>query len=95
VDFLAPYLSEDEDESFGQGRTPGAPSRWTGGKDLSWVRLRPVLVCEVTFDYLQGNRFRHAATFRRWRTDKRHQDCDFEQLEAAVPYELRKVFDRG
>ncbi len=95
VDFLAPYLSEDEDESFGQGRTPGAPSRWTGGKDLSWVRLRPVLVCEVTFDYLQGNRFRHAATFRRWRTDKRHQDCDFEQLESAVPYELRKVFDRG
>jgi ATP-dependent DNA ligase len=95
VDFLAPYLSDDGGESFGQGRTPGAPSRWTGGKDLSWVRLRPVLVCEVSFDYLQGNRFRHAATFQRWRTDKRPQDCDFEQFEAVVPYELRKVFDRG
>jgi len=93
VDFLTPYLSDDESESFGQGRTPGAPSRWTAGKDVSWVRLRPALVCEVSFDYLQGPRFRHAATFRRWRTDKRHQDCDFDQFEAAVPYELQRVFE--
>jgi ATP-dependent DNA ligase len=93
VQLLAPYRSEDEDESFGQGRTPGAPSRWTGGKDLSWVRLRPELVCEVAFDYLQGNRFRHAATFKRWRTDKPPADCGFDQFEAAVPYELQRVFD--
>lgn len=93
VAFLAPYISGDESESFGQGRTPGAPSRWTGGKDLSWVRLRPELVCEVSFDYLQGNRFRHAATFKRWRTDKPPEACRFDQFEAAVPYELRKVFE--
>lgn len=95
VAFLAPYRSEDEAESFGQGRTPGAPSRWTGGKDLSWVRLRPELVCEVAFDYLQGNRFRHAATFKHWRTDKPPRACRFDQFEAAVPYELQRVFDAG
>ncbi len=88
---LAPYVT-DEDVGFGKGRTPGAPSRWTNGKDLSWVRLRPELVCEVTFDYLQGPRFRHAATFRRWRKDKAPGDCTFDQLEAVVPAELQQVF---
>ena len=93
VAFLAPYLTDDEDESFGTGRTPGTPSRWTSGKDVSWMRLRPELVCEVTFDYLQGARFRHAATFKRWRHDKPPEDCKFDQFEAAVPYELMSVFD--
>ncbi|MEX2081099.1 MAG: ATP-dependent DNA ligase [Dehalococcoidia bacterium] len=88
---LAPYVTE-EDLGFGKGRTPGAPSRWTSGKDLSWVRLRPELVCEVTFDYLQGRRFRHAATFKRWRTDKPPESCTFDQLEAAVPMELAQAF---
>ena len=92
VQTLAPYVSEDEGEGFGRGRTPGAPSRWTGGKDLSWVRLRPELVCEVTFDYLQGNRFRHAATFKRWHPDKTPEACRFDQMEAVVPYELLQVF---
>jgi ATP-dependent DNA ligase len=89
---LRPYVSEDAALGFGQGRTPGSPSRWTGGKDMSWVRLRPELVCEVTFDYLQGPRFRHAATFRRWRADKPPRDCGFDQIDAAVPYELAQVF---
>ena len=92
VETLRPYVTGDESEGFGQGRTPGAPSRWTGGKDLSWVRLRPELVCEVTFDYLQGDRFRHAATFKRWRTDKPPSACRFDQLTATVPYELQRVF---
>jgi ATP-dependent DNA ligase len=94
VGFLAPYLSEDENESFGTGRTPGAPSRWTSGKDVSWMRIRPELVCEVTFDYLQGVRFRHAATFKRWRHDKPPEQCTFDQFEAAVPYELMQVFGK-
>lgn len=93
VEFLAPYVSGDDEDGFGKGRTPGAPSRWTSGKDLSWIRLRPELVCEVTFDYLQGPRFRHAATFRRWRSDKAPESCRFDQLEATVPFELRKVFE--
>ncbi|MCC7363703.1 MAG: ATP-dependent DNA ligase [Dehalococcoidia bacterium] len=94
VDFLAPYRTEDESESFGAGRAPGGPSRWNAGKDQSWERLRPELVCEVTFDYLQSERFRHAATFRRWRPDKPPHDCRFDQLEATVPYELAAVFER-
>ncbi len=89
---LAPYVTENEGDGFGRGRTPGAPSRWTGGKDVSWIRLRPELVCEVTFDHLQGERFRHAATFRHWRPDKPPQQCTYDQLEAPVPYALREIF---
>ncbi len=89
---LAHLVTEDESEGFSGGRTPGGPSRWNAGKDTSWVRLRPELVCEVTFDYLQGERFRHASTFRRMRTDKPPRACTFDQFEAAVPYELMQVF---
>jgi ATP-dependent DNA ligase len=92
VGTLRPYMTDDDAEGFGQGRTPGAESRWTRGKDMSWVRLRPELVCEVSFDYLQGLRFRHAATFRRWRPDKPPQSCAFDQLESTVPFELEQVF---
>jgi ATP-dependent DNA ligase len=92
ADKLKPYVT-DEDVGFGAGRTPGEPSRWTGKKDLSWMRLRPELVCEVSFDHLQGDRFRHAATFRRWRTDKRPRDCTFDQLEATPAYEFLKIFE--
>lgn len=92
VEFLAPYRTDDDDAGFGHGRTPGGQSRWTQGKDQSWERLRPELVCEVTFDYLQGQRFRHAATFRRWRTDKPPRACTYDQLEATVPAELLELF---
>jgi ATP-dependent DNA ligase len=96
VAFLGPYVTEDEAESFGGGgRSPGGPSRWNQGKDQSWIRLRPELVCEVTFDYLQGTRFRHAATFKRWRQDKPPTHCRFDQLEATVPFELQQVFAEG
>jgi ATP-dependent DNA ligase len=93
VAFLTPYRTDDEAEGFGGGRTPGAPSRWSQGKDLEWERLRPELVCEVSFDYLQGDRFRHAAAFKRWRPDKPPRECRFDQLEAPVPAELRAVFE--
>jgi ATP-dependent DNA ligase len=92
VSFLDPYVTGDEGEGFGRGRTPGAPSRWTQGKDMTWIRLRPELVCEVTFDYLQGERFRHASTFRRWRSDKPPHACTFDQFETVVPFELQRVF---
>ena len=92
VDFLAPYVSDGAGEGFGRGRTPGEPSRWTGGRDMTWIRLRPELVCEVTFDYLQGNRFRHAATFRRWRPDKPPAACRFDQIATTPPYELQQIF---
>jgi ATP-dependent DNA ligase len=73
-------------------RMPGAQSRWSGGKDLSWQPLRPERVCEVKYDHLQGQRFRHAATFMRWRADKAPQDCRYDQLDVTTPYELARVF---
>jgi ATP-dependent DNA ligase len=66
--------------SFGSGRTPGGPSRWSAGKETEWVSLEPVLVCEVSYDHLQGSRFRHAARLLRWRQDKAPEECTFEQL---------------
>jgi len=76
-------------------RMPGGQSRWSAGKDLSWEPLRIERVCEVKYDHLQGDRFRHAAIFLRWRPDKRPEDCRYDQLEVTRPYELDKVFSSG
>jgi len=73
-------------------RMPGGHSRWSAGKDLSWEPLRVERVCEVKYDHMQGDRFRHAATFLRWRDDKAPQDCRYDQLEVTAPYELAAVF---
>jgi len=106
VGFLAPYRkdalaghpwkgwAEGEGEPAGQ-RMPGAKSRWSRGKDLSWEPLRPELVVEVAYDHMQGTRFRHIAHFRRWRTDKRPRDCTYEQLEVVPPQELSAIFAAG
>ena len=74
------------------GRMPGGHSRWSAGKDLSWEPLRIERVCEVKYDHLQGDRFRHAATFLRWRPDKQPRDCRYDQLDVTPAYELDKVF---
>ena len=76
-------------------RMPGGQSRWSAGKDLSWEPLRIERVCEVKYDHMQGDRFRHAATFLRWRADKRPADCRYDQLEVTTAYELEKVFGAG
>jgi ATP-dependent DNA ligase len=76
-------------------RMPGAQSRWSAGKDLSWEPLRIERVVEVKYDHLQGDRFRHAATFLRWRPDKQPRDCRYDQLEVTRAYELDKVFSSG
>ena len=73
-------------------RMPGATSRWNRGKDLSWEPLRAELVVEVAFDHLQGDRFRHASTYRRWRPDKRPEDCTYAQLEETPAFELARIF---
>ena len=73
-------------------RMPGGQSRWSAGKDLSWEPLRIERVCEVKYDHMQGDRFRHAAVFQRWRPDKRPTDCRYDQLEVTTPYELERVF---
>jgi ATP-dependent DNA ligase len=77
------WPSDDEAEGFDWDFGPGGGgSRWDQGKDKSWISLRPELVCEVSFDFMQsGYRFRHAATFRAWRDDKRPEDCTFDQVK--------------
>jgi ATP-dependent DNA ligase len=103
--FLAPYRENALDDHPWRGwaeqqspeeaalhRRPGATSRWSQGKDLSWEPLRPELVVEVAYDHMQGSRFRHTAQFRRWRTDKRPRDCTFAQLEVVPPQELAMIF---
>jgi ATP-dependent DNA ligase len=76
-------------------RMPGGQSRWSQGKDLSWEPLRPELVIEVAYDHMQGDRFRHTAQFRRWRTDKKPTDCTYAQLEVVPPQELAAIFPTG
>jgi ATP-dependent DNA ligase len=79
-------------ESGDAQRMPGATSRWNRGKDLSWEPLRIERVAQVRYDHLQGDRFRHATTFERWRPDKQPRDCSYQQLEVTPPYELKKIF---
>jgi len=73
-------------------RMPGGQSRWSQGKDLSWEPLRIERACEVKYDHLQGSRFRHAATFVRWRPDKQPADCRYDQLDVTPPAELAAIF---
>jgi ATP-dependent DNA ligase len=72
-------------------RRPGAESRWSAGKDLSWTPLDPVLVCEVGYDHMEGTRFRHTAQFKRWRPDREPASCTYEQLEEPVSYDLAEI----
>jgi ATP-dependent DNA ligase len=106
VKFLEPYRKKaleehpwrdwaEADESEEPHRMPGGQSRWSAGKDLSWEPLRPELVLQVAYDHMQGDRFRHTAQFRRWRTDKRPRDCTYEQLEVVAPHELAAIFATG
>lgn len=57
------------------------PSRWTGGRDLEWVALRPELVIEVGYDHAAGGRIRHGARFHRFRDDKAPRECTFAELD--------------
>jgi ATP-dependent DNA ligase len=85
----------DGDAEAGGQRMPGAKSRWSQGKDLSWEPLRAELVVEVAYDHMQGTRFRHIAHFRRWRSDKKPRDCTYAQLEVVPPHELASIFATG
>jgi ATP-dependent DNA ligase len=70
--------------SFGEGRSPGGPSRWSGGRDTEWVSLEPKLVCEVRYERLQAGRFRHSASIVRWRPDRDPKSCTFDQLDLGA-----------
>ena len=86
-----PWLGADAPE----GRVPGGQSRWSAGKDLSWEPLRCELVVEVAYDHLQVDRFRHATSFVRWRSDRTPESCTYAQLDTPVPTELAEVFGTG
>lgn len=86
-----PWAAWAEESAHESARLPGAQSRWTGKKDLSWVPLRPERVCEVKYDHMEGDRFRHTAQFRRWRPDRTPQSCTYGQLEEVVRYDLAEV----
>jgi ATP-dependent DNA ligase len=76
----------------GTTRMPGGQSRWNAKRDLSWEPVRPELVVEVRYDHLQGDRFRHATQFVRFRDDRTPESCTYAQLEAVAPAELAQVF---
>jgi ATP-dependent DNA ligase len=107
VSFLEPFrknalanhpwagMAGDPEEEGASGRRPGGQSRWSQGKDLSWEPLRLELVAEVAYEHMQSGRFRHMAQFRRWRSDKKPEECTFEQLEVVAPEELRAIFPQN
>jgi ATP-dependent DNA ligase len=72
VGFLAAYETGE--------RGSADPSRWSAGKDLEWIGLRPELVVEIDFDHVSAGRIRHGAKLRRWREDKPPLECTYEQL---------------
>ena len=72
-------------------RLPGSNSRWSAGKDLSFVPLDPIRVIEVAYDHMEGTRFRHTAQFKRWRPDREARSCGYDQLEVPVRYDLGTI----
>jgi ATP-dependent DNA ligase len=62
-------------------RIPGGQSRWTRGKELDWNPVQPKLVCEVRYDKLERNRFRHGTRFLRFRPDKDPKDCTWREVK--------------
>ncbi|HEY9330801.1 MAG TPA: ATP-dependent DNA ligase, partial [Streptomyces sp.] len=90
-----PWGSWGDAEAHEGSRMPGAPSRWSGKKDMSWVALRPERVLEVAYDHMEGDRFRHTTQFRRWRPDRTPEGCTYAQLEEVVRYDLAEVLSAG
>jgi ATP-dependent DNA ligase len=83
VELLSLFEQLRSDASFGgedDVRVPGGESRWSEGKDLSWIPITPGVVVEASYDQVEGNRFRHATRLERWRPDKPASECTMDQL---------------
>ncbi|MFJ6430061.1 MULTISPECIES: ATP-dependent DNA ligase [Microbacterium] len=89
VEELAPLV--ERDESGDAVTAEGERSRFSGSKDVSFVRLRPERVLEVRYDQLEGSRFRHTVQFERWRPDRDARSCTYEQLDTVAGYDLADV----
>ncbi len=83
VELLRQFEQIRSDESFGGGdmtRAPGGESRWSTGKQMEWAPVEPGVVVQISYDQLEGGRFRHATRFERWRPDKPAEECTMDQL---------------
>lgn len=89
VDELEPLVVRDESGAALRGATER--SRFSAGKDVSFVSLEPTRVLEVRYDQMEGSRFRHTVQFSRWRPDRDARSCGFDQLEVPASYDLSKV----
>src|SRR5437762_2796922 len=83
-EMLPPLLKEDQHIDQDWGRTPEGGSRWSQGKDLPWHEIRPEIVCEVRFDKMEQERFRHGTRFIRFRPDKEPKQCTWEQVKPTA-----------
>ncbi|WP_341975632.1 ATP-dependent DNA ligase [Microbacterium sp. LTA6] len=86
---LEPLVERDDEGEAITGA--GERSRFSGAKDVSFVRLRPERVLEVRYDQLEGARFRHTVQFDRWRPDREARSCTYEQLDTVAGYDLAGV----
>ena len=86
-----PWAAWADAQAHADGRLPGAVSRWSAGKDLSWEPVRPELVVEVAYGHMEGTRFRHTAQFRRWRPDRTPDSCTYDQVDRPVRYDLAHI----
>ncbi|PYY34973.1 MULTISPECIES: ATP-dependent DNA ligase [unclassified Curtobacterium] len=89
VDELEPLVERDADGRPVTG--DGERSRFSSGRDTSFVRLAPERVLEVRYDQMEGDRFRHTVQFARWRPDREARSCGFDQLEVPTAYDLSDV----
>jgi ATP-dependent DNA ligase len=89
VDELEPLVTRDASGAVVTGETER--SRFSSGKDVSFIALRPERVVEVRYDQMEGSRFRHTVQFERWRDDRDARSCTFEQLEVPTAYDLAEV----
>lgn len=86
-----PWAEWADPTAHEEGRLPGSPSRWNGGKDQSFTALRIERVAEVGYERVDHGRFRHTSRFLRWRPDRDPESCRYDQLEVVPPVELREV----
>lgn len=94
VEIYDRFLELRSDESFdGDARAPGGQSRWSAGKDNSWTPVQPGVVVEVSYDQLEGDRFRHASRFHRWRPDKEATSCTMDQLDRPEGASFEEILD--
>ncbi|KGI70184.1 ATP-dependent DNA ligase [Mycolicibacterium rufum] len=86
-------LADLEPLRLGDDVRDGEPSRWNSAADKRWIPVRPERVCEVAYDQMEGDRFRHAVKFLRWRPDRDPASCTFDQLDVPITYDLYDVLE--